>query len=125
LSALIGNIWRLYSKEHLLELDVELTLLFSYRTTKIVEFLKELKNSGCLNTMHILLVYLQQAHLVQHPLAAAMLLQLDLLVTPPKDELFLTLTRHAFQYLYDPHTTFSCREILCSTVYTERKQLRL
>ncbi|KAL6629905.1 hypothetical protein ACP70R_029670 [Stipagrostis hirtigluma subsp. patula] len=49
------------------------------RTTKIVEFLKELKNSGSLNTMHILLVYLQQAPLTQHPLAAAMLLQLDLL----------------------------------------------
>ncbi|KAK8461633.1 hypothetical protein SEVIR_1G072900v4 [Setaria viridis] len=52
------------------------------RTTKIVEFLKELKNSGCLNTMHILLVYLQQAPLVQHPLAAVLLLQLDLLGDP-------------------------------------------
>jgi hypothetical protein len=48
-----------------------------------VEFIKELKNSGCLNTMHVLLVYLQQAPLVQHPLAATMLLQLDLLVTSP------------------------------------------
>jgi hypothetical protein len=48
-----------------------------------VEFVKELKNSGCLNTMHVLLVYLQQAPLVQHPLAATMLLQLDLLVTSP------------------------------------------
>ncbi|GJM90303.1 hypothetical protein PR202_ga06570 [Eleusine coracana subsp. coracana] len=52
------------------------------RTTKIVEFLKELKDGGCLNTMHILLVYLQQAPIVQHPLAAAMLLQLDLLGDP-------------------------------------------
>ncbi|XP_062218293.1 putative E3 ubiquitin-protein ligase LIN-1 [Phragmites australis] len=52
------------------------------RTTKVVEFLKELKNSGCLNTMHILLVYLQQAPLVQNPLAASMLLQLDLLGDP-------------------------------------------
>jgi hypothetical protein len=68
---------------------LELALLFSYRTTKIVEFLKELKNSGCLNTMHILLAYLQQAHLVQHPLAATMLLQLDLLVTPRKMSFFL------------------------------------
>lgn len=48
-----------------------------------MEFIKELKNSGCLNTMHVLLVYLQQAPLVQHPLAATMLLQLDLLVTSP------------------------------------------
>lgn len=52
------------------------------RTSKIVEFVKELKNSGCLNTMHVLLVYLQQAPLVQHPLAATMLLQLDLLGDP-------------------------------------------
>ncbi|BAF07927.2 Os02g0168400, partial [Oryza sativa Japonica Group] len=51
------------------------------RTTQILEFLKELKNGGCLNTMHILLVYLQQAPIAQHPLAAVMLLQLDLLVT--------------------------------------------
>uniref|UniRef100_A0A0D3F176 Uncharacterized protein n=1 Tax=Oryza barthii TaxID=65489 RepID=A0A0D3F176_9ORYZ len=49
------------------------------RTTQILEFLKELKNGGCLNTMHILLVYLQQAPIAQHPLAAVMLLQLDLL----------------------------------------------
>ncbi|XP_006648350.3 putative E3 ubiquitin-protein ligase LIN-1 [Oryza brachyantha] len=49
------------------------------RTTQILEFLKELKNGGCLNTMHILLVYLQQAPISQHPLAAVMLLQLDLL----------------------------------------------
>ncbi|OEL23408.1 hypothetical protein BAE44_0015574 [Dichanthelium oligosanthes] len=54
----------------------------SQQTTKIVEFLKELKNSGCLNTMHILLVYLQQAPLVQHPLVAVLLLQLDLLGDP-------------------------------------------
>uniref|UniRef100_A0A0D9YMU7 Armadillo repeat-containing domain-containing protein n=1 Tax=Oryza glumipatula TaxID=40148 RepID=A0A0D9YMU7_9ORYZ len=49
------------------------------RTTQILEFLKELKNGGCLNTMHILLVYLQQAPIAQHPLAAVMLLQLVLL----------------------------------------------
>jgi hypothetical protein len=59
-----------------------------------VEFLKELKDSGCLNTMHILLVYLQQAPLVQHPLAAVLLLQLDLLV-PSRNEPFLPLLRHA------------------------------
>ncbi|KAF0919424.1 hypothetical protein E2562_029456 [Oryza meyeriana var. granulata] len=49
------------------------------RTTQILEFLKELKNGACFNTMHILLVYLQQAPIAQHPLAAVMLLQLDLL----------------------------------------------
>ncbi|PUZ74248.1 hypothetical protein GQ55_1G049100 [Panicum hallii var. hallii] len=58
------------------------------RTTKIVEFLKELKTSGCLNTMHILLVYLQQASLVQHPLAAVLLLQLDLLGDPLQYSLY-------------------------------------
>jgi hypothetical protein len=42
--------------------------------------LKELKQEGSLNTMHILLVYLQQSLIQQRPLAAALLLQLDLLV---------------------------------------------
>uniref|UniRef100_A0ACD5YNU0 Uncharacterized protein n=1 Tax=Avena sativa TaxID=4498 RepID=A0ACD5YNU0_AVESA len=63
-----------------LNLMSELTCL--NRTTQIVEFLKDLKNGGCLNTMQILLVYLHQAPLVQHPLAAVMLLQLDLLGDP-------------------------------------------
>ncbi|KAK1615254.1 hypothetical protein QYE76_020771 [Lolium multiflorum] len=63
-----------------LNLMSELTCL--NRTAQMVEFLKELKNGGCLNTMQILLVYLQQAPLVQHPLAAVMLLQLDLLGDP-------------------------------------------
>lgn len=44
-------------------------------------FLNDLKNEGCLNAMHILLVYLQQAPAEQRPLAAAILLQIDLLVT--------------------------------------------
>lgn len=63
-----------------LNLMSELTCL--NRTCQTVEFLKELKNGGCLNTMQILLVYLQQAPPVQHPLAAVMLLQLDLLGDP-------------------------------------------
>ncbi|CAM0946636.1 unnamed protein product [Alopecurus aequalis] len=63
-----------------LNLLSELTCLT--RTIQMVEFLKELKNGVCLNTMQILLVYLQQAPLVQHPLAAVMLLQLDLLGDP-------------------------------------------
>uniref|UniRef100_A0ACD5Z1H4 Uncharacterized protein n=1 Tax=Avena sativa TaxID=4498 RepID=A0ACD5Z1H4_AVESA len=63
-----------------LNLLSELTCL--NRTTQIVEFLKDLKNGGCLNTMQILLVYLHQAPLIQHPLAAVMLLQLDLLEDP-------------------------------------------
>uniref|UniRef100_M8AYX3 E3 ubiquitin-protein ligase LIN n=1 Tax=Aegilops tauschii TaxID=37682 RepID=M8AYX3_AEGTA len=63
-----------------LNLMSELTCL--NRTSQMVEFLKELKSGGCLNTMQILLVYLQQAPPVQHPLAAVMLLQLDLLGDP-------------------------------------------
>lgn len=98
---------------------IELILLSSNRTTKIVEFVKELKNSGCLNTMHILLVYLQQAPLVQHPLAAIMLLQLDLLVTPLP---FSPLLRHVFGICSIHIWKFCCRVILCSTAYTERKR---
>ena len=70
-----------------------------------MEFLRELKNSGCLNTMHILLVYLQQAPLVQHPLAAVLLLQLDLLV-PSRDESSLPLIRQAINILYSPIQLF-------------------
>ncbi|XP_062223988.1 putative E3 ubiquitin-protein ligase LIN-1 isoform X2 [Phragmites australis] len=75
---LAGN----HNKASAAALNMMSELVCLNRTTKIVEFLKELKNSGCLNTMHILLVYLQQAPLVQQPLAAAMLLQLDLLGDP-------------------------------------------
>ncbi|KAH7654478.1 Armadillo-like helical-containing protein [Dioscorea alata] len=52
------------------------------RRTQITKFLDELKKEGFLNTMHILLVYLQQAPTEQRPLAAAILLQLDLLGDP-------------------------------------------
>ncbi|KAG2656262.1 hypothetical protein PVAP13_1KG070900 [Panicum virgatum] len=75
---LVGN----QKKASAAALNLMSELICLNRTTKIVEFLKELKNSGCLNTMHILLVYLQQAPLVQHPLAAVLLLQLDLLGDP-------------------------------------------
>lgn len=53
---------------------------FFERASQIRKFLKELKQEGSLNTMHILLVYLQQSPIQQRPLAAALLLQLDLLV---------------------------------------------
>nr|XP_010927102.3 putative E3 ubiquitin-protein ligase LIN [Elaeis guineensis] len=75
---LLGN--QLKSKGSALFLLSELVCL--NRTTQIIRFLKELKNDGCLNTMHVLLVYLQQAPLEQRPLAAAILLLLDLLGDP-------------------------------------------
>ncbi|KAK3152228.1 hypothetical protein QOZ80_2BG0156120 [Eleusine coracana subsp. coracana] len=75
---LVGN----QKKASAVALNMISELVCLNRTTKIVEFLKELKDGGSLNTMHILLVYLQQAPIVQHPLAAAMLLQLDLLGDP-------------------------------------------
>lgn len=52
------------------------------RTTHMIEFLTGFKNDGCLNTMHVLMVYLQQAPVEQRPVAAAILLQLDLLGDP-------------------------------------------
>uniref|UniRef100_A0A0D9VCM9 Uncharacterized protein n=1 Tax=Leersia perrieri TaxID=77586 RepID=A0A0D9VCM9_9ORYZ len=72
---LVGN----QKKASAAALNLMSELVCLNRTTHILEFLKELKNGGCLNTMHILLVYLQQAPISQHPLAAVMLLQLDLL----------------------------------------------
>ncbi|CAD6251757.1 unnamed protein product [Miscanthus lutarioriparius] len=75
---LVGN----QKKASAASLNLMSELVCLNRTTKTVEFVKELKNTGCLNTMHILLVYLHQAPLVQHPLAAIMLLQLDLLGDP-------------------------------------------
>ncbi|KAJ0975832.1 hypothetical protein J5N97_017797 [Dioscorea zingiberensis] len=58
------------------------------RRTQIIKFLEELKKEGYLNTMHILLVYLQQAPTEQRPLAAAILLQLDLLGDPSRYSLY-------------------------------------
>lgn len=53
-----------------------------YRRTQITKFLDGLQNGGAhLNTMHILLVYLQRAPPEERPLVAALLLQLDLLVS--------------------------------------------
>lgn len=53
------------------------------RRTKITKILDGLKEGCCgLNTMQILLVYLQRASPEERPLVAAILLQLDLLVNP-------------------------------------------
>ncbi|WOL15716.1 E3 ubiquitin-protein ligase [Canna indica] len=58
------------------------------RRTQMIGVLKELKDDGFLNTMHVLLVYLQQAPLEQRPTAAALLLQLDLLGDPLKCSIY-------------------------------------
>ncbi|KAJ1703851.1 hypothetical protein LUZ63_003630 [Rhynchospora breviuscula] len=52
------------------------------RMSQMKKFLKELKQEGSLNTMHILLVYLQQSPIQQRPLAAVLLLLLDILGDP-------------------------------------------
>ncbi|KAB2029248.1 hypothetical protein ES319_D05G149500v1 [Gossypium barbadense] len=58
-------------------------LLCLNRRTQITEFLNDLLNGwGGLNTMHILMVYLQKAQPEERPLVAAILLQLDLLGDP-------------------------------------------
>ena len=52
------------------------------RRTWIIKFLTGLGNGwGGLNTMHIFLVYLQRASPEERPLVAAVLLQLDLMVS--------------------------------------------
>ncbi|MQM07812.1 hypothetical protein Taro_040659 [Colocasia esculenta] len=75
---LIGN--QTKSNGYALSLLVELIRL--HRRTQAKLFLSNLKNEGCLNAMHILLVCLQQAPAEQRPLIAAILLQLDLLGDP-------------------------------------------
>ncbi|MQM12847.1 hypothetical protein Taro_045765 [Colocasia esculenta] len=77
LELLVGN--QLKSNGCALSLLVELVKLS--RRSQISMFLNGLKSEGCLNTMHVLLVYLQQAPAEQRPLVAAILLQLDLLST--------------------------------------------
>ncbi|XP_042390991.1 putative E3 ubiquitin-protein ligase LIN-1 isoform X1 [Zingiber officinale] len=58
------------------------------RTTQIITFLKEFRNAGYMNAMHVLLVYLQQAPNEQRPLAAALLLQLDQLGDPLRHSMY-------------------------------------
>ncbi|KAJ8493305.1 hypothetical protein OPV22_015026 [Ensete ventricosum] len=75
---LLGN----QQKSHGSAISLLSELLCLSRTTHIMTLLKELKDDGFLNIMHVLLVYLHQAPLEQRPVAAALLLQLDLLGDP-------------------------------------------
>ncbi|CAD5183030.1 unnamed protein product [Musa acuminata subsp. malaccensis] len=75
---LLGN----QQKSHGSAISLLSELLCLNRTTQIMTLLKELKDDGFLNIMHVLLVYLHQAPLEQRPVAAALLLQLDLLGDP-------------------------------------------
>ncbi|XP_058072004.1 putative E3 ubiquitin-protein ligase LIN [Magnolia sinica] len=74
------------SSAYTLSLLIELICL--NRRTQINKFLNELKNEGCLNAMHILLVYLQRAPPEQRPLIAVVLLQLDLLGDPSQSSVY-------------------------------------
>ncbi|KAK2979264.1 hypothetical protein RJ640_009674 [Escallonia rubra] len=66
-----------------------LTELFCLHRTQRTELLNGLMSGwGSLNTMHILLVYLQRARPEERPIAAAMLLQLDLMGDPLKSSVY-------------------------------------
>ncbi|KAI3982332.1 hypothetical protein MKX01_037865 [Papaver californicum] len=58
------------------------------RGTEITAFLSSLKKEGKMNIMHVLLVYLQCCSPDQKPLAAVLLLHLDLLVAPQKHSIY-------------------------------------
>lgn len=75
---LVGNQLNTHSLTILLE------LLCLKRRTQVTNFLLELKNEGCMSTMHVLLVHLQQSPPEQRPLVAAILLHLDLLGDPSR-----------------------------------------
>ncbi|TKY58966.1 putative E3 ubiquitin-protein ligase LIN-2 [Spatholobus suberectus] len=64
-------------------------LLYLDRTTKILNFLRGLKDGwGGLNTMHILFIYLQRAPPEERPLVAVILLLLDIMEDPFKGTLY-------------------------------------
>ncbi|ESW29803.1 hypothetical protein PHAVU_002G100200 [Phaseolus vulgaris] len=74
-------------------------LLYLDRTTKILNFLRGLKDGwGGLNTMHILFMYLKRAPPEERPLVAVILLMLDIMLF--------------------------CRKILSKRAFIEQKQLR-
>ncbi|CAM6091631.1 unnamed protein product [Calypogeia fissa] len=58
------------------------------RRTLCTDVLKHLKAEGSLSSMRILLVYLQMAPLEHRPVAASLLLQLDLLEEPRKGSIY-------------------------------------
>ncbi|KAG4906377.1 hypothetical protein JHK87_055094 [Glycine soja] len=64
-------------------------LLYLDRTTKILNFLRGLKDGwGGLNTMHILFIYLQRAPPEECPLVAVVLLLFDIMEDPFKESLY-------------------------------------
>ncbi|XP_068468413.1 putative E3 ubiquitin-protein ligase LIN isoform X1 [Phaseolus vulgaris] len=64
-------------------------LLYLDRTTKILNFLRGLKDGwGGLNTMHILFMYLKRAPPEERPLVAVILLMLDIMEDPFKESFY-------------------------------------
>ncbi|OVA13067.1 U box domain [Macleaya cordata] len=58
------------------------------RRTEVTSFLSSLQKEGTMNTMHVLLVYLQSCSPDQKPLVAVLLLHFDLLVEPQKYSIY-------------------------------------
>ncbi|PIA53158.1 hypothetical protein AQUCO_00900038v1 [Aquilegia coerulea] len=63
-------------------------LICQYRRTEITSFLSSMQKEGLMNTMHVLLVYLQSSPPDQKPLIAILLLHFDLLVEPRKYSIY-------------------------------------
>ncbi|KAF5203839.1 Transducin/WD40 repeat-like superfamily protein [Thalictrum thalictroides] len=63
-------------------------LICLYRRTEITSFLSSMQKEGLMNTMHVLLVYLQSSPPDQRPLIAILLLHFDLLVEPRKYSIY-------------------------------------
>ncbi|XP_068640550.1 putative E3 ubiquitin-protein ligase LIN-1 [Aristolochia californica] len=58
------------------------------RRTATTSFLSGLLKEGIMNTLHVLLVYLQSSHPEQKPLVAVLILHIDLLVEPQKYSIY-------------------------------------
>ncbi|KAL5707675.1 hypothetical protein ACHQM5_018547 [Ranunculus cassubicifolius] len=74
------------SRANAVKLLTELICL--HRRTEVTSFLSSMQKEGLMNTMHVLLVYLQISPSDQRPLIAILLLHFDLLVEPRKYSIY-------------------------------------
>ncbi|XP_063935365.1 putative E3 ubiquitin-protein ligase LIN isoform X1 [Daucus carota subsp. sativus] len=63
-------------------------LLFLNRRMDVCSFLSGLENKELVNTMHVILIYLQSCPSDRRPLVAVLLLHLDLLIAPKKYSIY-------------------------------------
>lgn len=94
-----------------------LTELLCLQRTKVTKFLHGLMNGwSCLNTMQILLIYLQKAQPEQCPMIATIMLQLDLLGDPLKCSVYREEAIEAITAALESHANEKVQEQLARTL---------